>query len=285
LHWQHREVRLFRSFSEYMFVTDALFEENIILFCSIFDLSTQLYPAYFLPLASLGNLAKAVGRGLRDPSFRVIQNHFAISGNLGEVSAKEEVWEVTAELVGLSLGILALDTPGITSSYPMFVSTWLVMRLLHLWFRYLSLSVLRFNTVRNKPTSSRELMVSIKKYLCVGSGISDCNRMENILVWEKFIRPRIIFDVSLDEMVTGKRRGSMEGATSLSVLRSVWQSYWLHQNWNNSADMFDQLGQSLIELNNKFDDFMLQIEEAGWNTNQISLKVPKEILVQENQVV
>ncbi|KAL0451030.1 UNVERIFIED_CONTAM: protein root UVB sensitive 5 [Sesamum latifolium] len=75
---------------------------------SIFDLSTQLYPAYFLPLASLGNLAKAVGRGLRDPSFRVIQNHFAISGNLGEVSAKEEVWEVAAELVGLALGILAL---------------------------------------------------------------------------------------------------------------------------------------------------------------------------------
>ena len=26
--------------------------------CSIFELSTQLYPAYFLPLASLGNLAK-----------------------------------------------------------------------------------------------------------------------------------------------------------------------------------------------------------------------------------
>lgn len=75
---------------------------------SIFDLSTQLYPAYFLPLASLGNFAKAIGRGLRDPSFRVIQNHFAISGNLGEVSAKEEVWEVAAELVGLSLGILAL---------------------------------------------------------------------------------------------------------------------------------------------------------------------------------
>lgn len=31
---------------------------------------------------------QAIGRGLRDPSFRVIQNHFAISGNLGEVSAK-----------------------------------------------------------------------------------------------------------------------------------------------------------------------------------------------------
>ncbi|RZC79285.1 hypothetical protein C5167_003508 [Papaver somniferum] len=55
---------------------------------SIFDLTTPLFPAYFLPLASLGNLTKAVARGLRDPSFRVIQNHFAVSGNLGEVAAK-----------------------------------------------------------------------------------------------------------------------------------------------------------------------------------------------------
>ncbi|KAL5991459.1 hypothetical protein ACLOJK_012368 [Asimina triloba] len=79
---------------------------------SIFELTTQLYPAYFLPLASLGNLTKeglanlivvsldsnmsseafyhldAVARGLKDPSFRVIQNHFAISSNLGEVAAK-----------------------------------------------------------------------------------------------------------------------------------------------------------------------------------------------------
>ncbi|KAL0338197.1 UNVERIFIED_CONTAM: protein root UVB sensitive 5 [Sesamum angustifolium] len=173
---------------------------------TIFDLSTQLYPAYFLPLASLGNLAKAVGRGLRDPSFRVIQNHFAISGNLGEVSAKEEVWEVAAELVGLALGILALDTPGISSSYPVLASTWLATRLLHLWFRYLSLSVLRFNTINLKR--ARILVNSHILYRKV-PGISDCNRMENILVWERFLRPRITFGVTLEEMVTGKKRGSM----------------------------------------------------------------------------
>lgn len=33
-------------------------------------------------------LKQAVGRGLKDPSFRVIQNHFAMSGNLGEIAAK-----------------------------------------------------------------------------------------------------------------------------------------------------------------------------------------------------
>jgi hypothetical protein len=31
---------------------------------------------------------QAVARGFKDPSFRVIQNHFAESGNLGEVAAK-----------------------------------------------------------------------------------------------------------------------------------------------------------------------------------------------------
>ncbi|XP_075510241.1 protein root UVB sensitive 5-like isoform X2 [Primulina tabacum] len=173
---------------------------------SIFDLSTQLYPAYFLPLASVGNLAKAVGRGLRDPSFRVIQNHFAISGNLGEVSAKEEVWEVAAELVGLGLGILALDTPGISSSYPVMALTWLGMRLLHLWLRYFSLSVLRFNTINLKRA---RILVNSHVLHCKVPGINYCNKMEDILVWERFIKPRIIFGVSLEEMITGKRRGFM----------------------------------------------------------------------------
>ncbi|KAJ6913289.1 hypothetical protein NC651_015717 [Populus alba x Populus x berolinensis] len=117
---------------------------------SIFDLTTQVYPAYFLPLASLGNLTKAVARGLKDPSFRVIQNHFAVSGNLGEVAAKEEVWEVGAQLLGLALGILILDTPGLVKSFPLLTSTWMSMRLLHLWLRYQSLSVLRFDTINLK---------------------------------------------------------------------------------------------------------------------------------------
>jgi hypothetical protein len=33
-------------------------------------------------------LKQAIARGLKDPSLRVIQSHFAISANLGEVAAK-----------------------------------------------------------------------------------------------------------------------------------------------------------------------------------------------------
>uniref|UniRef100_A0A5B6YWE5 Protein root UVB sensitive 5 n=1 Tax=Davidia involucrata TaxID=16924 RepID=A0A5B6YWE5_DAVIN len=278
---------------------------------SIFDLSTQLYPAYFLPLASLGNLTKAVARGLKDPSFRVIQNHFAISGNLGEVAAKEEVWEVAAQLLGLALGILVLEyaTPGLSTSYPLVASTWMIVRLLHLWLRYQSLSVLRFNTINLKR--ARILVKSHVLYSTV-PGCVDCNRMEDILSWQRFLKPRIVFGVSLEEMFGGERSVSMVkmllklyakekyvlvvnrqqqinfevfvafkvGATSLSVLQSVWQTYWLHQNWDNDTDVFGQLEKSLMELEDGFQNFMQQLAGAGWDTQQINLKVPKELSIE-----
>lgn len=43
------------------------------------------------------------------PVFRVIQTHFAATGNVGAVAAKEEVWEVTAQLTGYALSVLLLQ--------------------------------------------------------------------------------------------------------------------------------------------------------------------------------
>ncbi|KAK3226148.1 hypothetical protein Dsin_006010 [Dipteronia sinensis] len=276
---------------------------------SIFDLTTQVYPAYFLTLASLGNLAKAVARGLKDPSSRVIQNHFAISGNLGEVAAKEEVWEVSAQLLGLGFGILVLDTPGLVRSYPVLGSTWLSIRLLHLWLRYQSLSVLRFNTINLKR--ARMLVKSHVLYSTV-PGYVDCNKEENILSLERFMKPRIIFGVPLEEMVGGEKSVSKVKtllriyakekyiltmnqvarnieifisfkveATSVSVLRSVWQTYWLHEKSESINDLFDNLSQSLLEMEDRFEDFLKQLDAAGWDTHQLNLKVPKEISIDE----
>ncbi|KAK9193514.1 hypothetical protein WN944_004211 [Citrus x changshan-huyou] len=276
---------------------------------SIFDLATQVYPAYFLPLASLGNLSKAVARGLKDPSFRVIQNHFAISGNLGEVAAKEEVWEVSAQLFGLALGILILDTPGLVRLYPVLSLTWLSIRLVHLWLRYQSLSVLQFNTINLKR--ARILVKSHVLHTSV-PGCVDCNKEENILTWEKFMKPRIIFGVPLEDMVGGdtsvfkvkkliriyakekyilmvnQSAGDFEvfvsfkvGAASLSVLRSVWQVYWLHENRESFDNLFDWLSHSLLVMEDRFDDFIQQLKGAGWNTHQLNLKVPKEISIDE----
>lgn len=276
---------------------------------SIFDLSTPLYPAYFLPLAALGNLAKAVARGLKDPSFRVIQSHFAISGNLGDIAAKEEVWEVAAQLFGLGLGILLLDTPGVQASYPTLALSWVSMRLLHLWLRYQSLAVLTFNTINLKR--GRMLVKSHVSHSTV-PGCIECNRKENILTWERFLKPRIVFGASVEDIIDGKRSSSMVkellelyrhekyilvvgqnradfnvfvtfkvGATSESVLRSLWQSYWLHEHWDFSDNVFDQLSQSLFHLDERFGNFVQLLEVAGWDTQQLKLKVPKNVLIQE----
>ena len=73
------------------------------------EIATAAQPAHFLLLASAGNFAKAAGKGMGKPAFRVVQNHFAAAGNVGAVAAKEEVWEVAGQLAGYAASVLALE--------------------------------------------------------------------------------------------------------------------------------------------------------------------------------
>ena len=73
------------------------------------EISTSLYPQHFLALASSGNFAKALAKGMGKPVFRVVQTHFAVSGNVGAVAAKEEVWEVAAQLTGYAASVALLQ--------------------------------------------------------------------------------------------------------------------------------------------------------------------------------
>ena len=73
-----------------------------------------------------------------------------------------------------------------------------------------------------------------------------------------------------------------ESATSISVLRSLWQAHWLQKNLQNQDDVFSWLEDSILALEHGFTDFLEQMERAGWDQNQIILKVPKEpVLVSE----
>lgn len=60
--------------------------------------------------AHMPRLVQAAGKGIGRPSFRVIQNHFAREANVGDVAAKEEVWEVTAQLTGLAASVAVLES-------------------------------------------------------------------------------------------------------------------------------------------------------------------------------
>lgn len=108
------------------------------------EIATQLFPANFVTLAGAGTLAKATGRGMGRPCFRVIQTHFATKNNVGDVSAKEEVWEVTAQMAGLAASVALLSFLEATGTPEAVVPIWAAIHSLHVALRYASLKQLRF---------------------------------------------------------------------------------------------------------------------------------------------
>ncbi|KAI8463307.1 MAG: vitamin B6 photo-protection and homoeostasis-domain-containing protein [Monoraphidium minutum] len=114
------------------------------------EISTTLYPQHFLLLASSGNFAKALAKGMGKPVFRVIQTHFAAAGNVGAVAAKEEVWEVSAQLAGYAASIALLQALEGTDSWQPVVGAWALVQGVHVALRYAALSQLRFATLNQK---------------------------------------------------------------------------------------------------------------------------------------
>lgn len=73
------------------------------------------------------------------------------------------------------------------------------------------------------------------------------------------------------------------GATSLSVLKSLWHVHWLHEHPREGADddVLSWLEDSLSKLERGFAEFLQGLERAGWEKYQIILKVPQDILFHE----
>lgn len=67
----------------------------------------------------------------------------------------------------------------------------------------------------------------------------------------------------------------------MSVLRSLWQAHWLSENWTAEVkNVFDFLKLSVQILQAEFDDFLVKLEQSGWNVDSIILKVPRDVLVE-----
>ncbi|KAJ9526665.1 hypothetical protein QJQ45_017575 [Haematococcus lacustris] len=120
------------------------------------EIATAAFPQHFLLLAGSGHFAKALGKSIGKPVFRVIQTHFARANNVGAVAAKEEVWEVVAQLGGYaaSLAVLtALDEVMTASGLQgqgaglEIVGVWALVQSSHIALRYKTLSQLVFPTL------------------------------------------------------------------------------------------------------------------------------------------
>ncbi|KAI8110268.1 hypothetical protein M9435_001947 [Picochlorum sp. BPE23] len=108
------------------------------------EIATQVSPSNFVILAGGGTVAKALGHGIGRPCFRVIQTHFALANNIGDVSAKEEVWETSAQLVGIAASVALLSGLETLGTPEAVVPAWFAVQAAHVAFRYYSLTVLSF---------------------------------------------------------------------------------------------------------------------------------------------
>lgn len=79
---------------------------------------------------------QALSKGISRPAFRVIETYFAQGvpeggNNVGDVAAKEEVWEVTGQLLGLALSVACLEALKTAKTGETVVEAWCLITVLH----------------------------------------------------------------------------------------------------------------------------------------------------------
>ncbi|KAK9835635.1 hypothetical protein WJX74_004798 [Apatococcus lobatus] len=253
------------------------------------QIATELVPGQFVLLAGLGNLTKAVGKGMSKPCFRIIQTHFARQNNVGSVAATEEVWEVAAQLLGLALSIGVLKGIEATHVPQNVLWIWALAQAGHVTLRFKSLSSLQL-TVVNQKRACLLIRAHLKGRPLPGR--QECNAAEPLLQNPATFQPAVRLGCSVQEAFQGLpshalaehlelyeqeqyvlvwQQGSgrlvlRKGSQPQDEIRALWQAGWL---WTQRVDSAtpDQLRRSLTALRQSFANFAQQAEASGWDIN------------------
>uniref|UniRef100_A0A061S062 Upf0420 protein n=1 Tax=Tetraselmis sp. GSL018 TaxID=582737 RepID=A0A061S062_9CHLO len=164
------------------------------------EIATAMYPKLFLVLAGGGTLAKSVGKGMGKPAFRVMQQHFAISRNVGDVAAKEEVWEVAGQMSGIAVTVVLLKVLESHQSAESLLLTWAVLAVSHIYLRYRSLKELRFTSLNQKRAC---ILVSRHVAGVPLPGVEEANLLEPILPSKRSSRPSVAMACKLSDAAAG----------------------------------------------------------------------------------
>lgn len=126
---------------------------------TLLEILSPLFPPIFvLPVASVANVGKNIGFLTASASRAALHQSVAISGNLGDVTAKAGSQSIMASLLGTSLGIgmssfLAHDTYN-------FALGFFALGIIHQGCNYLSLQ-----SVRLKYFNRQRLYIVVKRYI------------------------------------------------------------------------------------------------------------------------
>lgn len=164
------------------------------------EIATQVYPVNFILLAGTGNLCKAIGKGMGRPCFRVVQTHFSATNNVGDVAAKEEVWEVSAQLLGLAASVAVLSAIEGTGSPEAIFPAWALIHGTHVALRYFSLKALEFPYPNMKRATE---LVKTHVHTGIVPSLEEVNGNEPVWLGPASCAPRVEFGCSVEEAVVG----------------------------------------------------------------------------------
>eukprot|EP00741_Cyanophora_paradoxa_P009805 tig00000147_g9498.t1 len=145
------------------------------------EMVSALFPRYFLLLACLGSVTRAVvgvAGGATRAAFVV---HQARRGNTADVQAKDNSQETAVSLTGLLLGMLV--TPLVGNSTRRAWGLFFAFTLLHLFFNYMAITSMSFDTLNRQ----RAALAARHFFRTDGAGVpspAEVARHERILYFE-----------------------------------------------------------------------------------------------------
>lgn len=109
------------------------------------EILTPMFPAYFLPMASIANVSKNISWLSASATRAGFHNSFALRENLADITAKSGSQSIAASIAGTGLGILISQLT--EASTPHVFGAFMVLSALHLGSLYRGLSCVTLRTL------------------------------------------------------------------------------------------------------------------------------------------
>ena len=232
----------------------------------------------------------------------MVQTHFSAANNVGDVAAKEEVWEVAAQMVGLAASVALLSMLDAMGTPEAVVPAWAAVHAAHVALRYYALTVLRFPFANLKRGAAL-----VGEHVAHGRvlGVDEANAAEDILAGPAAGGIACVFGCSAQDAVGAdggrggephvdlpallrlyegeryvltRRNGTAyvllwEEARGEDMLRALWQAAWLQRSGGAAslAADADRLHESLEAVRREFPGLQKEAERVGWQFHKTVL--------------
>ena len=157
----------------------------------------------------------------------------AATNNVGDVAAKEEVWEVAAQLAGLAASVALLQLLQAAGRPELAVPAWAAVHSAHVALRYAALAALRFPWPNQKRAAAL-----VARHVSTGTvpSVDEANAGEAMLARPSACRPSVRFGCTLEEALgSGGGGGGGQQAAALQQLVDLYRGERYLLTWRDGT--------------------------------------------------